>query len=101
MSYVLHTLRGRTARTQIMLEAFNECDPKTIKEELHRFLDKVKIRDLSGHYINDDATLVVKLNSTKDVVTAVELSLAMKSVGAQEIHVKRAHNGVYIRCWWD
>lgn len=94
------SLRGG-ASTHILLEKFNQCDPKMVKEELHPFLDKVKVKDLSGHYLNNGETLVVKLNSTKDIATATKLALAMNLVGAQEIDVKRAYNGVYMRFWWD
>ena len=92
---------GAKASSLFQLEAFNSCDPITIKEELHHFLNRVKVKDHSGYYQNNDDTLVVKLNSTKDLETLVKLSLAMKSLGADEIDVKRTHTGVYMRFWWD
>ena len=83
------------------LEAFNLCDPEATRQALLPFMEYVNVRDLSGYYTNNKETLVVKLKSSKDVKTSAELALAMNSVGAQEINVKHAHNGVYMRFWWD
>jgi hypothetical protein len=95
------SLSGGAPRTKILLEQFNSCDPKTIKEDLQRFMSKIKVKDLSASWSNSHDTLVVKLNSAKDIVTAVDLAIAMKQVEADEIDAKKTTSGTYMRFWWD
>jgi hypothetical protein len=83
------------------LKQYNLIDPAAVKEVLVRFNTLVKVRDAGGYYQNRDDTLVVRLNSRKDVHTAVELTKAMKELSCDEIDVKRYCNGVYMRFWWD
>lgn len=84
-----------------LLEPFNCCDPTQVYEVVERFKNKVKVRDASGHCCNASDTLVVKLNSRKDIHTAVELTKAMKDLACDEITAKSTLRGVYMRFWWD
>jgi hypothetical protein len=83
------------------LERHNLLDPPSVLQALQPFSTLLKIRDASGHFQNASDTLVVKLNSLKDVTTAVEITKAMKDLGCDEINVKSCERGMYIRFWWD
>jgi hypothetical protein len=83
------------------LEAFNSLDPLAVREVVDRFARDIKVRDASGHCQNASDTLVVKLNSRKDIHTAVELTKAMKDLACDEISVKDTLRGVFMRFWWD
>jgi hypothetical protein len=85
------------------LRAFNCCDPKSIADALQRFeFGSFTIRDLRGTtWSNSDATLVIMLKSSKDVKLGVELALALKELGADEINVRYSDTKLFMRFWWD
>lgn len=84
-----------------LLENFNSLDPGAVYEVVERFKSQAKVRDASGHCCNASDTLVLKLNSRKDIHTAVELTKAMKDLACDEITAKSTLKGVYLRFWWD
>jgi len=84
-----------------LLDVFNSLDPAAVYEVVERFKTQVKVRDASGRCCNASDTLVLKLNSRKDIHTAVELTKEMKQLACDEITVKSTMRGVYMRFWWD
>jgi hypothetical protein len=84
-----------------LVKTHNCLDPASVYEVVERFKRVVKVRDASGHCCNASDTLVLKLNSRKDIHTAVELTKAMKELACDEITVKSTLKGVYMRFWWD
>ena len=95
------SLRGGARRENFLLEGHL----KRVKETVDWYFKKEKltVKDLGGgEWSNKNDTLIVRLKSSKDIATAVNLALTMREeYNADEIHVKKASSGLYMRFWWD
>jgi hypothetical protein len=83
------------------LQSHNKLSPPDVLEALQRFASDISISDCSGSLSNGSETLILKLNRTKDVHTAVELTKRMLELGADEINVYNRTRGCFLRVWWD
>jgi len=101
------TVEAQAIGKKILLKKFNSCDPRAVVEVLSSFPSSTfKIRDTSNNtWSNSETTLVLKLNSTKDVENAVSLALKLKECGADEINTHyflcKKKWGLFMRFWWD
>jgi hypothetical protein len=87
----------------LRLDKFNQCDPADIITALETFeVGSFKIRDLRGStWSNRHDTLVLVFKSNKNVKLGVELTKALKDLGADEINVRYADKKLFMRIWWD
>lgn len=99
------TVEAQALGKRILLKKFNSCDPQAVVKVLSSFPSTFKIRDASNTWSNSKTTLVLKLNSIKDVENAVSLALKLKECGADEINTHYFSCGkkwgLFMRFWWD